>query len=321
MFLLLVFAVVLHQVYATIQDDKEQWPLRIFAGRFIEFLGRLSIFPLVTFFFLYYIGDVTESIRVGLISLTIIIGSFILVKELAELQTHYKESIKLLLQKLNSEDLLIKNLSPLELLFVNRLEFHKWSISPVYVSEFLEKVGGLDIPQSRSVPLRRYSSLKNPRHENRKVPLPYGDLSDDEEERLSKQPSQTDIESPTGKNRSNKTQRSSGNSSPDIAYKGLATKSGEGPVEIYFEESNPQRKDVDQQGTGSNSSSVASTTSNQPSPLRSSFRKNSSTEKIGNSNTNQTTSEKKTVVFSGQKSHDFGVQEHHNSNDDEDTKS
>ncbi len=319
MFLLLVFAVVLHQVYATIQDDKEEWPLRIFAGRFIEFLGRISIFPLVTFFFLYYINDVSESIRVGLISLTIIIGSFILLKELAELQTHYKESIKLLLQKLNSEDLLIKNLSPLELLFVNRLEFHKWSISPVYVSEFLEKVGGLDIPQSRSVPLRRYSSLKNPRHENRKVPLPYGDLSDDEEERLSKQPPQTDIESPTGKNRSSKTQRSSGNFSPDLTYKGLTAKSGS--VEIYFEESNPQRKDEEQQVSGSNSSSVASATNNNPSPLRSSFRKNSSSDKIGNSNTNQSSSEKKTVVFSGQKSHDFGVQEHHNSNDDEDTKS
>lgn len=319
MFLLLVFAVILHQIYATIQEENDIWPLRIFYGRFIEFLGRIGFFPLVTFFFLYHIGDVTPAIERGLIAVTIIIGTFILIKEGSDLKAHYKLAVKLLLQKLNSEDLLIKNLSPLELLFVNRLEFHKWSISPVYVSEFLEKVGGLDIPQSRSVPLRRYSSLKNPRHENRKVPLPYGDLSDDEEERLSKQPSQTDIESPTGKNRSSKTQRSSGNFSPDLTYKGLTAKSGS--VEIYFEESNPQRKDEEQQGSGSNSSSVASATNNNPSPLRSSFRKNSSSDKIGNSNTNQSSSEKKTVVFSGQKFHDFGVQEHHNSNDDEDTKS
>ncbi len=193
MFLLLVFAVILHQIYATIQEENDIWPLRIFYGRFIEFLGRIGFFPLVTFFFLYHIGDVTPAIERGLIAVTIIIGTFILIKEGSDLKAHYKLAVKLLLQKLNSEDLLIKDLSPIELLLVNNLKFQKLSTSPVYVAEYLEIIGGLDIPKSRSLPLRRYSAGRQ--LSKRKITVP-DDLSeeDDEIEQISREASLRAVE-------------------------------------------------------------------------------------------------------------------------------
>ncbi len=164
MFLLLVFAVVLHQIYAGLQEDRDAWPMRIFFGRAVESIGRIAIFPVVTYLFITLIKDVNQVIRAGMVIITAFVGLMVVLREINEVVSHYKTAIRSLLAKLNSEEILLKELSSIELFFVNYYEFNRYSTSPLYLSEYLEKTGKIDVPKSKSIPLRKYSTIKHPHY-------------------------------------------------------------------------------------------------------------------------------------------------------------
>jgi hypothetical protein len=158
MFLLLVFAVILHQTYASTQEGKQDWPMRIFFGRCIEFVGRVTVFPIVAILFLLWIRDVDEKIRTGMIAVTIVVWIFVFVREIRGLNHTCKESYRELLAKLKNEEILLKELSSLEIFVINYYQFNKCSCSPYTLSAFLNQGAEvLEIPETSSIPIRRYS--------------------------------------------------------------------------------------------------------------------------------------------------------------------
>ncbi len=65
MFLLLVIAVILHQIYATMNEKSNHWPLRKFYIRLVECAGRVGIFPIAGIFFVKQINHLPESFIIG----------------------------------------------------------------------------------------------------------------------------------------------------------------------------------------------------------------------------------------------------------------
>ncbi len=130
MFLLLVFSVVLHQFYATLNEKSDQWPLRKFAVRIIECVGRTTVFPIAGYFFVSGIKRLSNMLVIGMFFVVIPISMFIGIRELWGVYNTWEHSFDLLLQKINNPETKIAELSKFELFVVNRRMFKLWSTKP-----------------------------------------------------------------------------------------------------------------------------------------------------------------------------------------------
>ena len=154
-----MFAVILQQAYASLHEKTEQWPLRIFTIRLIDSVGRITIFPVVTALFIIMIKEVDRHIRFGMVLVAAIITTVVLIREVMELRHCFKESVEQLIAKLNSDEVRVKQLSPMEILFVNIWKFNYFSTSPFYISNYLEQNGEFSAKSSKSPKLRRLTKI------------------------------------------------------------------------------------------------------------------------------------------------------------------
>eukprot|EP01037_Dinobryon_pediforme_P036136 gene36136-42929_t len=81
MFLLLCVVVALHQMYATLYEKTETWPLRVVYLRLIEMFGRCFTPPAIIFYFLGTIEFGSQSLRNAMIVIVVTSMSILLVRE------------------------------------------------------------------------------------------------------------------------------------------------------------------------------------------------------------------------------------------------
>jgi hypothetical protein len=145
MFILLAAVITLHQVYATLFEKVEHWPLRVFILRFIEMLGRTFVGPFILIYFASNVKFADDKTQEGILY-TVIAGSVILfLRECGGLRSAFRDSCRLVLQKVNDPTLLAKDLSILEVILINRISFHVWSTSRQRIVKELTTHGSLAV--------------------------------------------------------------------------------------------------------------------------------------------------------------------------------
>jgi hypothetical protein len=132
--------------------------MRLFFGRCIEFVGRLTIFPIVAILFLLWIREVNRDISTGMIVVLVIVWVFVFVREIRGLNHTCKESYRELIAKLRDKEILVKELSTLEILVINYYQFGICSCSPYTLSLYLNQGDEvLALPETSSIPIRKYA--------------------------------------------------------------------------------------------------------------------------------------------------------------------
>lgn len=157
MFLLLVLSVVLHQAYATLSDKIDVWPLRIFYLRFLEFIGRVSIFPIAGGFFLQGINELSEILIYGMVFIILPITGTIVVREFFGIKKARETALLRLLDKINSPDCRVDQLSIIEIVVFNYWAFGAFSRSALGISNYLVKHGPFPNPNEQKLTLANFA--------------------------------------------------------------------------------------------------------------------------------------------------------------------
>lgn len=159
MFLLLVAVVSMHQVYATLQDKVDRWPLRIIALRVIETLGRVMVPCIIIFYFQSTISYFEDS-RPITTAFTIVIATILFMREVFGIRNAYDLAIQGLFAKVNREDCTVAEVSKIESFVLNRLLFRKYSFELERLAkELATKSIGFQSEKDRGVYLRNLHQM------------------------------------------------------------------------------------------------------------------------------------------------------------------
>lgn len=129
MFLVLTFAVVLHQVCATLSEKVMEFPLRLLMIRLVEGLGRVAIFPLASCLFATDFGVSDAYFYTFLYALVIPLTIIIFLSQMAGLRQSYRGSLTGLVYKVNSSETNLDKLTELEVFIFNLFVLKKISLS------------------------------------------------------------------------------------------------------------------------------------------------------------------------------------------------
>lgn len=162
MFLLLIVVVTLHQVYSTVEEKKDNFPLRILYMRLIEAIGRIFLMPCIVIYFSNSIpmadgAKTSTAIIYTAIALAIVVGG----REMIGIRDKYLKSLSALINKVNHEETTLKDITPIELLVINYWKFNKISTSPEYLSELFSNGKRLHTNFQESQSLKTVAKLKN----------------------------------------------------------------------------------------------------------------------------------------------------------------
>ncbi len=144
MFLLLVAVISMHQVYATLKQKVDRWPLRAITLRLIEFTGRVFILPFIVVYFLKMITfqDALFTSE-ALIGVTIAITVIIAIQEFFGVRIAVIRAVDALIEKVNDPDTTVKDLSLAEIIVLNWMQFGMISFSKLHVAKELQDKGAL----------------------------------------------------------------------------------------------------------------------------------------------------------------------------------
>ena len=144
MFLLLVAVISMHQVYATLKQKVDRWPLRAITLRLIEFTGRVFILPFIVVYFLKMITfqDALFTSE-ALIGVTIAITVIIAIQEFFGVRIAVIRAVDALIEKVNDPDTTVKDLSLPEIFVLNWMQFGMISFSKLHVAKELQDKGAL----------------------------------------------------------------------------------------------------------------------------------------------------------------------------------
>lgn len=160
MFLMLFVVTICHQIYSRLFVKCAQWPLRLIAVRLIEVVGRSIVLPLVIFTFAATVGfNKTTINEVGIEVGVLLVSITIFCKELQGLHVTVHSALKGLLDKVNKDDVLVGELSWLELVVVNLWIFRSASLSSSRLAEHLAKYGSIGKDVTPSLSLKNAFSL------------------------------------------------------------------------------------------------------------------------------------------------------------------
>jgi hypothetical protein len=144
MFLLLVVVISMHQVYATLKQKVDRWPLRAIILRLIEFCGRVFILPFIVIYFLRMITfEDALFTSEALIGVTVAVSVIIAVQECFGVRVAVIRAIDALIAKVNDADTTVNDLSLAEILVLNWMQFHILSWSKLLVAKELQDKGEL----------------------------------------------------------------------------------------------------------------------------------------------------------------------------------
>lgn len=129
MFLLLIAVISSHQIYATLVEKIQRWPMRILILRLIEAAGRIVVPSVIILYFQTTI-NYFSSVDKNSIIIFVVFGALALsVRESYGIRKSYEKSIRGVFDKINKEDCTISRLSWDEIFILNYLLFKKYSFS------------------------------------------------------------------------------------------------------------------------------------------------------------------------------------------------
>jgi preprotein translocase subunit SecG len=149
MFLVLTFAVVLHQVCASLSEKVIELPLQLLMIRLVESFGRITIFPLASALFTAGFGGNDPYYYAFLYALVIPITILISVAQLTGLRQSYRASLTGLVYKVNSTETNLDKLTWLEILVFNLFVLKKVSLSNEEIKEKRAQNGPFHNPLKR----------------------------------------------------------------------------------------------------------------------------------------------------------------------------
>lgn len=165
MFLLLVIVVILHQAYATLYEKLDRWPLRIVYLRLLECTGRTFVLPAIILYYMNEIPDTlsksTQDVVVGMVFAA---TSIILFREYFGLRSSWKSALRGLIDKVNHEDTVVKDLSWVEIFVLNVWKFGVFSTSPHLLGKFLQNQHKLEVDMTDDVKLRNLGVITDILH-------------------------------------------------------------------------------------------------------------------------------------------------------------
>lgn len=146
MFLLLTFVCLLHQTYVTLYAKTDKYPLFHIPARFIETIGRLTIFPIVTALYVSRINEISEGFDVAMIAIVTIICVYVFIQEVRGIVIIVKSTLLLLLAKINHPGMTIQELSIIEIRVFNFWKYREFSSSTYRIENELAKNENVTLP-------------------------------------------------------------------------------------------------------------------------------------------------------------------------------
>lgn len=154
MFLLLCGVVTLHQIYATMYEKCEKWPLRFALIRLIELGGRTFVPTFIFGYFLLNLEFFGNEMQTVLFYTLIAIGISIFYRELFGLKSACDIALDNLVLKVNDPECSLNSLAAMELFVLNRVLFRTWSTSPMKLSEELSLKGKVVLDSKKRIRLK-----------------------------------------------------------------------------------------------------------------------------------------------------------------------
>ncbi len=162
MFLLLVAVVSMHQIYATLKQKVDRWPLRAVVLRIIEFTGRVIILPFIVVYFLtmitYHDELMTSQAMIGLTSAVTFI---IAIQEVFGVKKCIIGSVDALIEKVNNPETTVKDLSLAEFVVLNWMQFKTISTSKLLVAKELQEKGSLSRFSAAALQIKHLASASD----------------------------------------------------------------------------------------------------------------------------------------------------------------
>lgn len=166
MFLVLVLVVVIHQMYTTLQDKQDRWPLRQVYLRMLECFGRTVLLPFIVCYFLNIMPSALGTyssrlhIRKAIVGVVLALSSIIFVREAAGLHASCVHALESLIVKVNAKETTVHDLSWIECLIVNIWKFGVISVSPQFLIFVLQHREEVDLGFKQRLSLRQESFLR-----------------------------------------------------------------------------------------------------------------------------------------------------------------
>jgi hypothetical protein len=127
MFIVLTIATLIHQTYVTLNEKTDRWPLRIFYIRGLECLGRITIFPAAALLLLFTVDRLTYAVQLIIYFITFPVNGCIMLKEVPGVMEAWGQSTVNLIEKLESDETELKQISSMEMLVYNISKHGSWS--------------------------------------------------------------------------------------------------------------------------------------------------------------------------------------------------
>lgn len=150
-YLMLVLAIVLHQMVDRAIAKVDHFPLRRIYLRCVEFIGRTTSFPTVTFLYVISMQEITPHSHAIMIFLTAIVVTAILIREWSAFKQEIRRGLDEFIIKLNDPYTKFADLTFNEIVFFNAWRLHIISFSTVYMEEMLIEDGCIVGPPSWGV--------------------------------------------------------------------------------------------------------------------------------------------------------------------------
>lgn len=155
MFLLLIFVCASHQIYGTLQEKVDRWPLRLIYMRTIEVIGRVFVPVIILLYFEFTINYFQDS-RGMAIGLLFSVATILLGREIHGLRSSWYHALRQLFQKINHPDCKANEISNIECIVLNKVLYQKWSQSKEFIIQELTERNkiGFDAKPETKVLLR-----------------------------------------------------------------------------------------------------------------------------------------------------------------------
>ena len=137
MFLLLILVVASHQIYATMQEKIDRWPLRLIYLRLLEMMGRICVPITIIFYFQATINYFVPASNVIVTVVVVTLTGLLTFRETFGLRASFEHALDKLFDKINAEECMVSDLSMPELYLLNFLLFKKFSKEPELLSKLL----------------------------------------------------------------------------------------------------------------------------------------------------------------------------------------
>eukprot|EP01031_Cornospumella_fuschlensis_P031427 gene31427-37985_t len=138
MFVLLLLVVASHQIYSTLRQKADIWPLHQVYMRSIEICGRLALPLIVLIYFQSTLNYLNGSTYDGLLGLVVALDIVLFTREIFGLVGVFEKALAKVIDKVNDPMTTIKQISVVETFAVNMVIFSQLSFTKQYILRSIE---------------------------------------------------------------------------------------------------------------------------------------------------------------------------------------